>query len=164
MKITKNFDLREFVSPTVWNRFGENSKWFVNPWCYEFAQFIKEFLSQHYGEEVVITINDWHYGGQRKWSCHRTYQYINKQVKDGKKVATLSQHVGGQANAIDCLFIKKNNGEVISSDDARQLILDNESLMMSHGLTSMEGSKWAPTWCHLDNRPTGKDHIVIFGA
>jgi hypothetical protein len=163
MKVSDNFDLREFVSPAVWKRFGANSRWFVNPWCIDFAQYMKDFLSQHYGEEVIVIINNWHYGGQRKWSCHRTYQYIARQIKAGKKPATLTQHIGGQANAIDFKVKRKSNGKFIPAKDIRKVLMENESLMMSHGLTCLEGDKWAPTWVHADNRPTGLDHILIVG-
>lgn len=162
MKVAKNFDLREFVSPAIWNRWKEHSKWFVNPWCFEFAQFMKDWLSGEYGEEVVITVNNWHYGGQRKWSCHRTYQYLNRQIKAGKSPATLSQHLGGQAHAIDFKAKIKSTGANIPAPEIRQRMLSQESLMMSHGLTTLEGDSIAPTWVHCDNRPTGKDTIFVF--
>ena len=164
MMLTENFDLREFVSPTVWNRFGEDSIWFVNPWCYEFAQFVKDWLTGEYGEEVTVTVNNWHFGGNRKWSCHRSYKYINEQIKAGKKTATLSQHVGGQAHAIDFQAKIKSSGEVIPSSDIRAKMMKQESLMMAHGLTTLEGDKYAPVWVHADNRRTPLDHILIVGA
>jgi hypothetical protein len=162
-KVAKNFDLREFVSPEVYNRFGVNSKWFVNPWCFEFAQFMKDFLTDHYGEEVLIIINNWHYGGNRKWSCHRTYQYIKDQLSAGRKVATLSQHLGGQAHAIDFL-VKKKSGGYIAAPEIRKVMLANQEKMLAAGLTTLEGDKWAKTWVHADNRPTDLDEILIVGA
>lgn len=164
MKVSENFDLREFVSPAVYKRFGNQSIWFVNPWCFEFAQFVKDWLSEEYGEEVTITINNWLWNGPRKWSCHRTYQYISRQIKSGKKPATLSQHIGGQAHAIDFIAKKKSSGEVISSDEIREKMIAQSDLMLSKGLTTLEGSKWAPTWVHADNRPTGLNEILIVGA
>lgn len=164
MKVSENFDLREFVSPAVWKRFGDQSIWFVNPWCIEFAQFMKEWLSGEYGEEVVVTINSWHFGGIRKWSCHRTYQYIKNQINAGRKPATLSQHIGGQSNAIDFQASIKSSGEVIDPSEIRSKMIEQTALMMSHGLTTLEGSKWAPTWVHADNRPTGLNEILIVGA
>ena len=141
MKVTTNFDIREFVPPAVWKRFGENSIWFVDPWCYEFAQYMKDFLSGEYNEEVVIEINSWHYGGNRRWSCLRTYQY-----------------------AIDFKARFKISGKEIPSDDIRDLILKNKAIMMAKGLTTIEGSRWAKTWVHADNRPTGLNEILIVGA
>ena len=161
-KVSKNFDIREFVSPAVWKRFGRNSRWFVNPWCIEMAQFIKDYLTGEYEGEVTVVINNWHYGGNRKWSCHRTYQYVKAQIEAGIKTATLSQHIGGQASAFDFkAYIDKKE---IPAADIRARILKHQSLMMSHGLTTIEGDKWAKTWCHLDNRFTGLDHILIVGT
>ncbi len=166
MKVEKNFDLREFVSPGVWNRFGKNSIWFVNPWCISFAQFMKDYLTGEYDEEVIITINNWHYNGTpvRKWSCHRTYGYVHNQIKAGKKTATLSQHIGGQSHAIDFLARIKSTGKYIPANEIRAKILKHQHLMMSHGLTTIEGDRYAPTWLHADNRVTNLDHILIVGA
>lgn len=164
MKVAKNFDIREFVSPEVYKRFGSNSIWFVNPWCFEFAQFMKDFLTDYYGEEVLIIINNWHYSGGRKWSCHRTYQYIKDQVDAGKKPATLTQHFGGQANAIDFLVKIKSSGKYIAAPDVRKIMIENQDEMMKAGLTTLEGDKWAKTWVHADNRPTNLDEILIVGA
>ena len=164
MEVSKNFDLREFVPPSVWNQFGSKSIWFVNPWCYQFAQFMKDFLSKEYGEEVTVVINSWHYGGNRKWSCLRTYQYIKDQIKKGIKTATLSQHIGGQANAIDFKAYIKSSKKEIKSDTIRDLILKNEARFLKNGVTTIEGGRWAPTWVHCDCRPTGLDNILIVGA
>ena len=164
MKVTDNFDLREFVSPKIWKDWGERSIWFVNPWCYEFAQFVKDWLSEIYGEEIIIEINTWAWGGNRKWSCHRTYQYIKDMINKGVKTATLSQHIGGQAHAIDFLAKKKSNGEYIPSSDIREQMILETTLMISKGLTTLEGDKYARTWVHADNRYTGSDEILIVGA
>ncbi len=164
MKVTKNFDIREFVSPEIWNRWGEKSIWFVNPWCYEFAQFVKEWLSKEYGEEIVIEINTWSWGGNRKWSCHRTYQYIKDMINKGVKTATLSQHIGGQAHAIDFLAKIKSNGAYIPANDIREKILDNQELMMKHGLTTIESGRFARSWNHCDDRVHGGNEILIVGA
>ena len=85
-KITKNFDLREYVSPEVWNKYGQSSIWFVNPVLFNLMQFHKEMLCEEYGGNVSIIMNNWHVGGPRKWSGHRTYSYIRNQIKKGGRL------------------------------------------------------------------------------
>lgn len=164
MKVAENFDLREFVPPDIHKKWGDKSIWFVNPWCYEFAQFLKDWLSGQYDEEVLVIVNSWHYGGNRKWSCLRTYQYIKDQIRKGVKTATLSQHIGGQAHAFDCLIQFKASKKYINPSEVRAKMIEQSALMLSHGLTTLEGDRWAKTWIHCDNRPHGENEIMIVGA
>lgn len=161
-KVTKDFDLREYVSPDVYNKYGNKSIWFVNPVLYSLMQFHKEMLEDEYEGKISVVINSWHYGGNRKWSGHRTYKYINQMIKRGIKTATLSQHIGGMCNATDSkVFL---NGKEIPAEEIRKFVLKNEDAYMNEGLTTIESGKWARTWNHMDCRPTALEHILIVGA
>lgn len=57
-KLSKYFDIRELVSPIVYNRWKENAWMFFNPEVIAELDLIREKIG------VPITINDWMYGGQ----------------------------------------------------------------------------------------------------
>lgn len=173
MKIAENFDLREFVPPEIWNRYGEKSIWFVNPKLFEIAQFEKEFLTAYYKNKyddlktVLVVCNNWHYAktGIRRWSGLRTFNYIAGLIKRGKKPVRLSQHIGGMCNATDKkYYLLFNNGKrkEIPAPEIRQIILANEGKWMALGLTTLESDSIAPTWVHGDCRPTGLSKITVF--
>lgn len=167
MKEAPNFIIQEFVDRATYKKYGKHSIWFFDPRLPIIAQEIKNDLTKKYKRTVYVTINNWSYGGKRQWSCLRTVKYIIGQLKRGIKTAMLTQHVGGQANAIDFkAWYRDDNSKIvyISSNDIRALILDNETKYMKLGVTTLEHGDIAPTWVHLDLRYTGIDEISIFGA
>lgn len=171
MKISENFDVREFVSKSVHDAYGENSKWFVSDNIVKLSESIYSFFNTHYKEKnkkvikVSIQINDWHYGGKYQNRGLRTIDYINEQIAKGVKTAKLSQHVGGSTNAIDfnvILTMQDGNKILVDSNEVRKIILDNELWFMENaGLTTLEDGVFAPTWCHADCRYTGLNKILI---
>jgi len=174
MKVAKNFDLREFIPPSVWKKFGKLAVWFVNPKLFVIAQGEKDFLTAYYKKKydnvktVLVVINNWHYAksGIRRWSGLRTVPYIMRQLKTGKRPATLTQHIGGMCNATDKkYYIVFNDGKrkEIPASEIRSIILKNQSTWMAWGLTTLESGKYAPTWVHGDCRPTGRKTILIVG-
>lgn len=170
MKISENFDVREFVSKTIFDKYGVNSKWFVSDNIIKLSEFIYSFFNDHYKNKlkdvskVSIQINDWHYGGKYQNRGLRTIDYINEQIAKGIKTAKLSQHVGGSTNAIDFnVIVKFNDGKstLIDSNEVRKIILENEAEFMQAGLTTLEDGAFAPTWCHADCRYTALNKILI---
>ena len=155
MKVSKNFDIREFVPRSLWEDRGNQCKWYVSSTVIHLAQFYKDFFSEYYGEEVTVTVNDWLWGG----SFHnRGYRYPSTEVG-----SPLSFHRGGLCTAFDCEIRIKSTGKEIDPDEIRTVIIDHEKEFMEHGLTTLEGGKYAPGWIHSDHRNTGLDKILIVG-
>lgn len=139
MKI-HSFDVREFVPPEIFNRFGENSWWFVDV---RLPRICKEIKDDFGGAPVVI--NNWHFGGVAQNSGFRT--------PTSTVGASLSQHRRG------CAVDVKVKGHTPKAVHA--MILANKDKYMELGLTTLEDVAYTSTWAHLDTRWTGLDEILI---
>lgn len=148
-----SFDIRELVPPELYNKRGNASVWHINPVLLKLLQFTKEFLSDYYGEEVSIIINDWLWGGDFTESGFR--------LPDTNLGSELSFHKGGLCSAADVKCRLKESNRWIPADDIRSIIFDHEKEFMAAGLTTLEAKEYAPTWVHMDCRLTGLDHILI---
>jgi len=142
MKIRKDFDVREFVPPSIWRQFGKASRWFLDERMLDLAQFYRDYF------DAPVTVNNWHYGGKFK---ERGFRLPNTDTG-----AQLSQHKMGRA--FDCTV----GG--MSPNEVRKEIKDNEETFMEQGLTTLEHGDIATTWVHSDIRSTGQDDILIVGA
>lgn len=147
------FDLREFVSPSLFSRRGESSIWHIHPKLFTLCQFNKDFFSERYDEEVTVIINDWLWGGQ--------YSESGWRHPASKAGSELSFHKGGLCSAADLKYRLKRTGHWIDADRIRDTILLHQELFMQAGLRAMESADFAPTWVHQDLRHTGLDHILI---
>ena len=139
MKISKNFHLEEFVSKSMYKKWGKNSIWWVDMRIVELAQFYRDY----FGHSMFI--NTWKGGGALSYRGYREPTY--------KKGATMSQHRSGRA--FDCHI------STLTADEIRKAILDNENKFMAAGLTTIEDAKYSPTWVHSDIRHTGMSKIKI---
>lgn len=139
MKISEHFDIREFVPKEIWDKFGEQSIWFVRKETVEFA----EFLRNHFGK--AITINNWHTGGTFNFRCLRT-----PSCTEG---AAYSQH--RFMNGFDF------NVAGMTSDEVYDHILANQDEFMKAGMTTMENKSMTKGWTHIDFRWTGLNKILI---
>lgn len=142
MQISKDFDIREFVPPQIWELFGRSSVWFIRPEVVRLAQFYRDFF------DAPVTVNDWHYGGDY---TERGFRMPNTDTG-----ASLSQHKFGCA--FDCTV------DGLTADEVREEILANEQTFMDAGLTTLESGKFAPTWVHSDIRNARQNKILIVGA
>lgn len=162
MKLSENFDVREFVPPEIWNVYGAGkSTWFVNPKLVEIAEFYKKFFYTYYKAKfprligVSIIINNWHVGGTKKYSGFRPPEY-----KEGAK---LSQH--RFINAFDCeiiLVFPDNVRTEVDYKEIHQIIEDNEQEFLCAGVTTLEHVDIAKGWLHTDTRYIpGQTKILI---
>lgn len=135
MKLSKNFYLQEFVPRGVYEKFGDNSIWFIDKRIVDIAQFFRD----RYG--LPVTINDWHNGGHRIASGLRAW--------DATIGAPMSQHKFGRA--IDMKWAN------LHMDDIRDDIRGNQAAFLSCGLTTIEDG--TDTWIHADCRWTGLKRI-----
>jgi hypothetical protein len=148
-QVAPNFLIQEFVSKDIFNRWGINSRWFVDPKLISLAQSTRDFLSNHYGRPVSMTINNWSSGGTRIASGFRE--------PSSKTGGALSQHRFGRA--MDIQF--RSNGNTIPVKEIYDLILNNESVFIDFGLTTLEDIRDTPTWLHMDIRNTNQTKILI---
>ena len=105
MKVSANFYIQELVPKSIWDRWGEDSTWFISEQVVTLAQFYKDFFTRYYKNKykgikdvktVAIVINNWHYvkGG---------HQFRGFRPPDCTVGASLSQH--RFCNAFDCDII-----------------------------------------------------------
>lgn len=173
MKVSKNFDLREFVSERTWNKWGKASRWFVRPALIILAQFYKDFFTEYFQEHekkevktVVVVINNWHYSSGRKfnWRGYRPpiAYYLDKILMRKPKSESLHR----QGIAFDCHFIIKytdGTQRVPSMEEIHKIIKQYWRYFKAAGLTTIESIRWAKTWLHSDMRDTGMEELLIVG-
>jgi len=167
MKVSKNFNLKEFVSPLTWRRFGLKSIWFIDPKIIVIAQLLRDITG------ASVTINDWHLEGRYKYSGYRppfivrikkifanrfepikTLSAFLKIVKRYKIGAAESQHKMGRA--IDVKV------EGLRSVEVYNIVMAHSAEFIKAGLTAIEDVEKTPTWVHLDCRNTAsKNELLI---
>lgn len=138
-KEVEYFNTKEFVSREVYNQFGENSLWFVDPRIRKLANFIRTFFASS------VTINNWQWNGSLDERGFRQ--------PDSTEGAVFSQHRFGRA--IDFNVKGKTPKQVYD------IILANKEVFMQNGLTCIEDVAFTPTWTHVDIRYTGLKDILI---
>lgn len=148
-----NFDLRELIPPELYRQRGNAAIWHISPVLLKVGQFTRDFLCNHYQEDVSVIINDWLWGGDFTKSGFR--------FPDEELGSRLSFHKGGLCSAADLKCRFRQSRKWIPADDVRDIILENEQEFMAAGLTTLEAKEYAPTWVHIDCRLTGLDHILI---
>lgn len=164
MKISKNFDVREFVPKHIWEDFGTKSTWFVDPKIIHIAEFYKTFWLAYYKNKlgndkvssVLIQVNTWHTGGDKQWRGLRTA----KCTEGGEN----SQH--RYKDGFDCdIIIVMSDGKKVEADynEVHKVIKANETEFMANGVTTVEDVIFAPTWLHTDCRwiPEQKNIFVV---
>lgn len=139
MNVSQNFLLQEYVPPIIYDKWGEKSLWFIDNRLFKLMQFIRERFGK------VITINDWHKGGQLKYRGFRP--------PDIDVGAKLSQHRFGRA--VDF------NVQDVSPRDVNKEIENNFTLYAKFGLTTIEDGEFTKNWTHIDIRNTNQTNLLI---
>lgn len=134
MKVSENFTIQEFVPKEVYQKWGNNSIWFIDPVIIQVAQALRDEFGP-----VIINGGSYNYSGFRPADC--------------SVGAKLSQHRFGRA--IDCKF--KN----ITPQKAYTEILVNQKHWMESGITTMENIAKTTSWLHVDCRTTNMNEILI---
>lgn len=139
MKLSNNFDLREFIPPIIYNQYGVSSIWYIRPHLVKVAQFTRTYFGK------PITINNWYKGG--------SFTERGFRLPDSTTGARLSQHkLGG---AFDFTV------EGMTPNEVRYAILKDEQTFLEQGLTTLEHEDYATTWVHADIRWTNMNKILI---
>ena len=154
MKVSQNFDIREFVPKEIYDAFGDNSIWFINPTLYAIAEFYKRFFKELFkADDVFIVINNWHLGGPHHFRGYRPITY----TEGGKN----SQHRLGNAFDCDILVVKDSKKTEVSYADVQQIIIKNQQQFFNVGVRAIEDTAIATTWLHTDCRPHREQKILI---
>lgn len=139
MKISPNFDLREFVPTQIWKNFDAKAVWFINKDIVQAAELLRAIT----GKQIIV--NDWLFGGNMNYCGYRP--------PDCTIGAFYSQHKLG--NAAD-LHIAGWTGEQMA-----KVVLDNQGIFKTF-ITTIENPKSTPTWLHIDCRYTvNRQEILI---
>lgn len=170
MKVSKDFDIREFVPKETWDKWGVNSRWFVDQNTIELAQFYKDWFTDYFmSKDVEVTsvsviVNNWLWNGRFGYRGYRPPNaYINGQFSKNP----LSESLHRQGRAFDCnIVVNYKNGkqEWVEQPLLHQIINNHWSEFRAAGLTTLEDVKIASTWLHSDLRNTGSTELLIVGA
>jgi len=133
--MTDHFRIEEFVPEVVFNQYGAQSIWFIDPRL----PILAEALREKYGP---LTVNNWLWGGGRQNSGFR--------LPDCETGAYLSDHKRGIALDI----VPKN----ITAEEMLNDVIQNYDLFKPLGLTTVEtGTKG---WVHISMRNTGLNELL----
>jgi hypothetical protein len=133
------FNIKELVSPAIYNKFQENSWLFINPSIIRVIDFLRKIHGP-------IIVNNWHIGGN----------YSESGLRDFSTSTGASYSIHKFGGAMDLKFSKTTPKEVF------EYILDNKEKMFELGLRRVENITATPTWLHVDSANTHSDTVVIF--
>lgn len=139
MKINDYFQIEEFVPPSIFSKYGQNSLWFIDPKIINLATAYRKYF------DAPITINNWHNSG--------TFSLRGYRPPDSDVGAQLSQHKFGRA--FDCNVVG------MTPQDMYKAIIANQVYFMSFGLTTLENIEFTKTWLHSDVRQTNQPTLLI---
>lgn len=139
MQLSEHFDLREFVGPSVWEKWGSKAIWFIDQRLLRVAETIRRELQK------PVVINDWHVGGH--------YRESGLRVPGDATYKQWSQHSYGRA--IDVKVEHVDNFEVFKH------IFDNSDLYRSLGVGAVENPKSTPGWTHADLRYNSGQKLLV---
>ena len=133
--VSKYFKIHELVDRETYEERGELGWELIDPRLIVVIDRLKEKFNRG-----SISINTYHWGGNRNWSGLRTLEspYYSK----------YSQHSFGRA--IDCVFSE------YSTEEVREYLIKNQD-----SFSDIRGIEVAE-WLHLDLRNTTDDKLKVF--
>ena len=140
MKVSKNFIIQEFVTPSMYNDLGDDADILIDDRVVHLAQFVRERFDK------PVTINNWFYGGP--------FKYRGVRPHDCEVGAAYSQHKYGRAFDF--------NVRGMSIEEVHQDIKDNQQLYYDNHLRVVESIEKAATWIHFDVRFSTFNRIFWF--
>lgn len=144
IKVSKDFYLWEFVPPDIYEKYGENSMWFLDPKIIKAAQFTRDFFKR------PIYINTWKLGSVNGHIYKDSGFRTPETVVNNTSMASLSQHVFGRA-----VDLKITN---IPAPEVQEEIKAGWRQFKEAGITAIElGTE---TWTHLDVRSTNMEPLL----
>lgn len=131
------FELEEFVSAPVFDRFGQSAWWFIDVRIVWTADAIRHYFDR------AVKINSWKWGGPFQFRGFRPYQSA-----DWKP---WSQHSFGRAIDFD---VQGMDAQAVRSE-----VLAHQKDPHFRFITAIEDDV---SWVHVDCRDTGKSEIMVF--
>jgi len=122
----KYFKIQELVPKHVYEARGDKAWELLDKDALRMLDGLREAFG-------VMTVNNWHIGGERNWSGLRT--------SDSPYYSPYSQHTFGRA--FDCIFTSRTAQQV------RQAILNNRD-----DFPLVMGMELDTSWLHVDTRNT----------
>ena len=116
MKISKHFDIREFVPPETWKKWGARSIWFIRQKTIDLAELLRETIRVEFDvkdDEVRVVINNYHYtnsGHVYKYSGYRPQTAYENDTILKKNPRSESLHRQGVALDVKC-YTKNSSGK-----------------------------------------------------
>lgn len=134
------FKTQEFVSKEIYEKWGENSKWFVDKRLWDLMNFTRTFFGK------PVAINNWLWGGN-----------LNERgFRENPISAKMSQHCYGRG--VDFNVVGLTSKQVIDT------VFTNSTAFMDAGLTTIEDINFTPNHVHFDIRWTGENKIKIVSS
>lgn len=154
------FELQDFFSKEFYERWGENSRWFLDYRIPYAAQEVENILKEEFGNDVTIIINTWNQGGSRNHSGYRP--------PDSPYHRPFSQHSFGRA--FDFQVLKNNH--YLDIKLVYDVLMDKKYLqrIRETGITTIEDIKFtyrpktrdrSSGWIHFDMRWTGQMELLV---
>lgn len=137
MKVSKDFELQEYMPESLWRQMGEKCIWFLDQRLISLVQFIRDDIGN------PVFINNWQVGGALNDCGFR--------LPDSTTGAALSQHKFGRAADLHIQGVNYNS--------LRKYIQDEWPKFKTAGLTTIEAD--TDSWLHVDIRYTGLDELLI---
>lgn len=129
----------EFIPKPIYDRYGENARWFIDPKLIAIAEFIREEF------ELPVIINNWHTGGK--------FQERGYRVPTTETGARYSQHKFGRAIDI--------NVQGVPAAEVSEWVIASFASLKPLGLTAIENPSSTPTWTHIDVRWHLSNELLI---
>ncbi len=133
--LTKNFKLTEFISKETWDKYGHGALKYLDDRIIKTCQKLRDELG------IPLTINNWHYGGNRHESGLR--------VEGMKNYSPTSQHTFGRA--VDIISAH------MSAEEMRQHIYNNR-----YNYPYIKAIERNVSWLHIDCRYTNSNNFILF--
>ena len=137
MKVSANFDLREYIHTDIYTKIGDRSADFLHPRLIYTVQALRERFG-------AIRINDWHTGGR--------FESSGLRLPHGGVGAMLSSHKFG--TAADLKFASITPEEVQNAINSHQ---DQYPF-----ISRMENAIITKTWLHIECGSRRVGSIIVF--
>lgn len=170
-KVSKHYDIREFVSSVVWDEWKLKSKWFVQARIINVCELLYRKISINYDipiSNIKIKINTWMQDGRKKGISDAGYRSgLDYLDPDGKPRTDIklgvfdSFHRQGHCVNVCIEILKDEKTTYLSSYDITSVILDHENDFIVTGLTAISEPRKHSDCLHMDCRNTNSFNIKI---
>ena len=133
------FKIYELVDPVIYANRGEKAWELFDPTLLDTLDVMRDYF--YYKYNVVMIVNNWMWGGSRKWSGFRT--------PESSYYSPTSQHSHGRA--VDFLLMDRKTKKYIDTQKIRDDIIENQNSFEFDDITCIEDFP-GMNWVHIDTR------------